>query len=457
MIAGFRLLAGIAFIYICGATVLSLLGYCHRDMLKRPYLLFCFGSGFISFALFAALLFKIQISLHTGIAVFLGLLFVTMLKNIFMRGGKIRWSLCRVRSDDIKNDIGGCEKLIRIVCIVIIAIQVICVLIVCLEQPENSWDGMARWGFKAKVIYSEKSVYVDYFNGSHYAFSHPYYPLSVPLEMVNIYLFLGEANDRMVKLVFFLYFVMLITAFFDIVKRFLLMSRALFFTALLSTVPIFLLGGSSAATCLANVPLAFYCLAAVLFLMEYLQQRRVEIIVPAGLVLFFCAFTKLEGLYYAAIFTIGFAGSIIIFDKNRRRQEPFLQHLFLLIGTFIVLYLPWLWFKALYIRLDHATFPSAVSLGYIISKLHRLIFVVPMLIFECLKVWHWHIAWIIFAGYFILGLKVRRLGREAIFLLSIIAGAFILLTAVYTVSSWWGALVLAIMTTVPKVITVVPS
>ncbi len=62
--------------------------------------------------------------------------------------------------------------------------------------PVWAWDAISTWGFKAKVFYLRGIVDLGGFQ------AHNYYPDLVPLLCTYLYLWLGQVNDHLVKLVF---------------------------------------------------------------------------------------------------------------------------------------------------------------------------------------------------------------------------------------------------------------
>jgi len=68
------------------------------------------------------------------------------------------------------------------------------------------WDAWSIWGFKAKAFYLSRSVtplfrdYYPLYDNTH--FSHPGYPLLLPLAETWVYLGLGKVDEQTVKLLF---------------------------------------------------------------------------------------------------------------------------------------------------------------------------------------------------------------------------------------------------------------
>jgi len=432
-----RLGGAITFVYMFGALILCLLNYNHKDLFKRTYLMFCFGSGGVAFSMFILSLLTIPFGMFSITTVFLALSVFLLFKIRYKGQVKDPWTLYDQRPLKASQQLKGgpfYKKLLGLFFILIIIVQIFYVISTSLLEPEKSWDGRARWGLKAKILYSEKNIYTDYFKNNKFIYNHPYYPLLVPLETSNVYFFLGSSNDRLVKILFVIYFFMLILAFYDLVRRYLSTTKALFFTALLATIPVFLRGEGSANTCMADVPLTFYCFIVVTLFLS--NPTRTMIAIATGIVLFFVAFTKQEGLCYGLFYILSYAIAMRITEKTSA-SKIFGRHLMIAAMVFIILYCPWLIYRSYFIKLSYANAPASISLAYIMSKIHRVFFIVPRIIKECLKVRLWHIVWPLFFISLCIP-KTRHYRKEIVFLILSITCFFAFYITIFTLSAWWG-------------------
>ncbi|MDY6950992.1 MAG: hypothetical protein SWE60_05735, partial [Thermodesulfobacteriota bacterium] len=140
---------------------------------------------------------------------------------------KPRWSL--FGAWEVKD--GGCsglrQKWLCPILVVVIAVQIGYLGSRSLLEPETSFDGRVRWGLCAKSLYAERSLYTEYFNNPQDSYNLPFNPLLVPLQMTSMYLAMGGMHARLVKVVFVVYFVMLMAAFYDVARRYVSVSGAL--------------------------------------------------------------------------------------------------------------------------------------------------------------------------------------------------------------------------------------
>ena len=432
------LFAGILLLFLFGFLLLYLLGYDRRDLLRRPYLIFCYGSGGISLFMLLSALAHIRLCVRNNF-VCVSVLFALCIAKWFTKANRTKgWSL--FGSWEAKEK--GCsrlyQKLLCLALVLLIAVQLGYLGSRSLLEPETSFDGRIRWGLCAKVLYAERGIYTDYFDNPKHYYNLPFNPLLVPLQMASVYYAMGGMHARLVKVLFLVYFVMLMAAFYDVARRYVSVLGALLFTAFLATIPPYFYGEGSASTCMADVPLAFFCFVCVVMLFSCLKQKKSGPVIPAAMVLFFCAFTKSEGVYYALIVMFcWFIASLLDNDVHRAGLLKGAGSMGLI---FILLYMPWFIFRLTYIQLDHPNVPDAVTMGYVISKAHRLAFIIPRLIEECFVVYRWHVIWMVFAVSLACISKREFHDKGIVFLLSTIFGFFSFWTLTYMLSAWWGRL-----------------
>lgn len=79
--------------------------------------------------------------------------------------------------------------------------------------PMWSWDALSTWGFKAKVFYLRGEIDLSGFQ------AHNYYPNLVPLLVGYLYLWLGQVNDHLVKIVFPLWGAALLMMLYGLLRR----------------------------------------------------------------------------------------------------------------------------------------------------------------------------------------------------------------------------------------------
>lgn len=429
-----NLLLYILSLFFKGALILYLLNGDCKNVWKKPYLLFCFGSGITSLLLFLGALLRIPFRMQEHIILGMLVVFALAKKLLFKKPNKA-WS---INNTSLKNTpLASWQKPIRLICICIIAVQICFVFMHSLIVPEQSWDGRMRWGVKAEVLYTEQTVFTDYFKNSYYYVTHPNYPLLIPLQMTNLYTYVNGVNEHAVKILFSLYFLMIALALYDYLRSATSSFSAIVFTALLVTIPQLLINEGSATTMMADVPLALYVTIAVIFLLHYIQQRTVHLLVPMGLILFFCAFTKLEGFVYGCVLI---ASLFILCIKGKNTRYQFLTHdLPMLILSFVIPYIPWCIFRHTYIPYHYANYPQSVSISYILSKLHRIPYIIHRYINELFHISTWHVTWMLPIFGIANVYRMKSYKKEVLFLLFVLVGFFLFYSSSHIFSSWWNS------------------
>jgi len=136
------------------------------------------------------------------------------------------------------------------------------------------WDGLVVWEIKARIAaYNGGSLPVDYFTDPTRSWSHPDYPLMLPLLETWIYMWMGQSSQFLVRIIYpVFYFAALLLLYSGAAeisgKRWvgLLAASLLFFVSLLAT------GQSNVFTGYADFPLAVLYLAAVASFIRYTRD-----------------------------------------------------------------------------------------------------------------------------------------------------------------------------------------
>lgn len=421
-------------LFLKGALVLYLLNANLNIVWKKPYLLFGFGSGITSLLLFLGSL--LHVPFHTQHYIIFGLLLLSAVgKKLFLKKQTNSWSINNEKPKQHKPS--PWQNPLSLLCSSIIVIQVLFVFIHAAIIPEQSWDGRMRWGLKSEVLYTQQSVFTEYFQNPYFFVTHPNYPLLIPLQMTDLYTSLQEINEQAVKILFSFYFLMIVLTLYDYLRSRTSSLSAILFTALFSTIPLFLTNEGSATTMMADVPLALYVTLAVICLLHYIRQRNISLILPTGLILFFCAFTKLEGFVYTGILLFCL---FCLYRKETNMRYQFLtQDLPLFILSFILPYIPWFVFRHSYIPYHYANYPTTIHVSYIFSRLHRMLYIIPRYISELTRVSSWHITWILTTYGLIHIIKTKAFKKETLFLFYILIGFFLFYCASHIFSSWWNS------------------
>ncbi|MDP2912474.1 MAG: hypothetical protein Q8N91_00515 [Candidatus Omnitrophota bacterium] len=299
-------------------------------------------------------------------------------------------------------------------------------------KPIESYDAVGIHSLKSKIFFINRSIPPDFFTGiGRSAIPHPDYPLNIPLIETFLYVCIGSLNDQLVKVIFFLYFISILTILYYAIRRFADYNYALLFTFLLASISQF---NSFATNAYLEVPLAYYCFASALYLILWIEDRsRTSCLILSALMSGLAAWTKNEGLLYCVVYT-----AIVSAYLAAKRRQTGAAKIFLLPAAYLMIIAlisaPWFLVKWRYgLTNSDVSMPSSPVIFVLFKNLWKM---GPMAydfqkqIFGPKK---WNIIWILALATFALKSK-RAFGPVmkyiTISILAVIAGYF----AVYAVS-----------------------
>jgi hypothetical protein len=204
--------------------------------------------------------------------------------------------------------------------------------------PMWAWDALATWGFKAKVFYLRGAVDLSGFE------AHNYYPNLVPMLLTYLYLWLGQVNDHLVKLVFPFWGGALLTLLFVMLRR-----LGLHRTQALGTITFFALNGITFISHLyiayADLALTYFTLGAAGLLYLWLTDKAPPGALPVAS-LFFAGITwcKFEGAPLAGSILLA-AGFTLVWLRPPHLSRRLASLTWPLLGMLLG-YLPWRLFMA---------------------------------------------------------------------------------------------------------------
>ena len=120
--------------------------------------------------------------------------------------------------------------------IILIAVNCLAVLFFALLFPIRFWDAISCWSLKAKAFFIDKNIFTFYLDHD-YGFAHNSYPVYLPLIQTWIYIWLGNVNENLVKIIFPIFYLSSIFLVFNFFKR----NSAIFlpvFLLIFSSIPV---------------------------------------------------------------------------------------------------------------------------------------------------------------------------------------------------------------------------
>jgi hypothetical protein len=199
--------------------------------------------------------------------------------------------------------------------------------------PMWTWDALALWGFKAKLLFYRRTLDFTGFE------IQTYYPNLIPLLLAYLYLWLGEVNDHLVQAVFSLWGALLLVILYHQARRAGLTRRqALILTTFFATNGTVFL--EHAFIAYADLPLAYYTLAAAGPVFFWLQGISPPgSLVLAAFSLAAMGWTKFEGPPLAG--TILLAATLTLLWVRPHRLKTRLAQVAGLLAGLILGIIPW--------------------------------------------------------------------------------------------------------------------
>lgn len=278
--------------------------------------------------------------------------------------------------------------------------------------PEH--DFLAIWGLKARTFWEARAIDWSFLSQPWNDFSHPDYPLLLPLSFDFVSLFAGGWEDRWIGLLYpAIGAAALLVARGELAR----ISRS----PLLLSIATFGLAGYALTPWvgLADGVVAAYALAALCLLRGGLDRGDRFAMVRGGFLLGFAAMTKNEGL----VTLLAYATAAIVLSRERWRTAGFL-------GAAAAIPLPW-WIARAVLGLD-----SGLLRGSVLERVAANV-ADPAGVVRALVTQHIVSAWAA-AGFltaFALALSRRRLGRER-FAITAVALQIALYACAYFVASY---------------------
>jgi hypothetical protein len=320
------------------------------------------------------------------------------------------------------------RNLIECILFAVLAIEIATIVIISLKHTLG-WDGFLVWEIKARYAFLNGGVLPDaYFQGAGRSFSHPDYPLAIPLTQLWIYLWLGEANQFWAKIIFPMFYAV------GAIVLALLGSRitgkrwiGLLLSVLLFFVPQASLSTGSAIVGYADFPLAILYLAAVGYLLASLRLENTESAVPIFATCLACLpWIKNEGAILCLV-AGGAAGLLMLVGRLPRRY-------WLALVPGVVVAISWRVFLRSVQVVPTVDFVS-INKDSLLGNLNRLPMIYRTILAEVSTVDSWGIFWLAAAPALLFLLYRWRYLTERLLGLLILA-PLALYSCIYVFSAW---------------------
>ncbi|NQU99446.1 MAG: glycosyltransferase family 39 protein [Parcubacteria group bacterium] len=285
------------------------------------------------------------------------------------------------------------EKLLVVFMILLCLIM----LLVCLLMPMYTYDSRATWGFKAKILFNEQTIFTDDFLDPYRFHPNISYPILIPLVENFFYNMLGRVDDYSVKVIFALFYISLLFFLYITQRKYFSTSRmhSLIFTSIFASLPfLFVIYNGSVPSAYVDFPLACFFTLAMVYLFNYMKSRNMKHIIIASLFFCCCLFSKNEGiaLFLISILVLIMDAFVGKYIRDKKSIRAFLIYLFLP----LIILLPWFMIKSKLPTLDNNNPLSYFVLDNLSIGFSRLGLIIKLTLGDMfLNFRSWGIIWII--------------------------------------------------------------
>lgn len=184
------------------------------------------------------------------------------------------------------------------------------------------WDAWAIWAFKAKAFYVDGKINNHFLTDfERYAYSHPDYPLLIPLLEYWIYFHLGHINDHVIRLVPLSFWLCVLSFFYSTALKYIKPSAALLSLSVLSfTWPMTINSLMSSADTIQ----AFYNLAGIIYLYKWIEKNEKAYFFSGTIILALGMNVKNEGLAFWASAAL----ALLLLSAFRTIRDRSTKHLY---------------------------------------------------------------------------------------------------------------------------------
>jgi len=251
---------------------------------------------------------------------------------------------------DVKNvTCGKTSHILTAVTWFFIALCFAAVLFFTFLFPIRFWDAISCWSIKGRAFFIDGSI-TNFYAAHNYDFSHLSYPLYIPLSQTWIYMWLGYADERLVKILFPLFYLSLIfVLYYCFRKKFNKLASSLF-VLMLCGLPVAMDHGYLEYT---NLVFAIILFVAVYFfylhvrndmhLPKYSRTYSLRLLFTSALFFTMLAQIRSEGILFLVIFFI--SSTIFGIRKyikiKKAERNCFIYSIFIPPVLSLILSLPW--------------------------------------------------------------------------------------------------------------------
>ena len=408
------LIAGLCAILLAGfgVTLLLMRGATQINLLECAALSWLFGSGVISLLLWG------------GGMLVSGSLLQVLTAVIAVAVGA--WGFASARQDGVRFSLPRPQSALQWILCAAVACEVVTIFYLSFGRGLD-WDGFLNWEIKARYAFQNGGVIpAAYYSSETRVFTHPGYPLLIPLTELWLYLCMGEAHQLSIKIIFPSYYAAGAILLATTANRLTSQSwPGLLATALLFFVPFVTQAPGGATGGYVDAPLSFLYLATVAYLVVYTVNYDPRAWRIYAISLALLPWAKREGAILWAVAAL--CGAMIIC-----RQRRWSSLLWLAPG--VILMASWKIFLLAMKTADTRDFVPMTLVAFQ-QNLSRVLPICRLVFAEMLNTTRWSLFWPIALLAFV-SLLIRSRDRRWPLLFIAVAAPIGLYAATYLFSAW---------------------
>jgi len=238
---------------------------------------------------------------------------------------------------------GRAYRITFIIITVLIVLNFFIVVFFTVIFPIRFWDAISCWSLKGKAFFID-GIINNFYTAHNYGFSHPSYPLYLPLMQTWLLSWMGTINENFLKIIFPIFYSSFLISLYYLFRQKLDKLVSIIFVFIVSVLPIIADHGYIEYT---NLLFSIAMLLAVYFFyLATVMNGKVTYYIMSAVFFSVAALTRSEGILYVFCFIVL---SLILFTYRAIKGNSLRSNLLSLLmplAVFIIFLTPWYLLKA---------------------------------------------------------------------------------------------------------------
>ena len=239
---------------------------------------------------------------------------------------------------DKKQGESRTSRIFFIVFTALIIINFLIVVFLTVLFPIRFWDAISCWSLKGRAFFID-GIINTFYTVHDYGFSHPSYPLYLPLIQTWLLSWMGEINENILKLIFPIFYSSLLFSLYYLFRQKVRKLFSIIFVFVISALPIIVDHGYIEYT---NLLFSVAMLLAVYFFyIARVMKDKTTFLILSAIFFSIMALTRSEGIIYVALFIIINLIFTISGSLKKDRLAKNLLNFLMPLAVFVIFLIPW--------------------------------------------------------------------------------------------------------------------